>query len=131
MSQSQSLKAKMVTASRTPIKQKCKNFENESASCILSFPSSKNMLPSQKGNKSKFFHHCAFSEGKEKKKSRLEFSLKLASPFHSLGLRKSFLEVNQTILHSLSSAVSRRQQNKVIVDINHGDVKGGHFVDTE
>lgn len=44
------------------------------------FPS-KNMFPfSQKGNKNNFFHQCAFSEGK---KFHLEFSLKLASPFHS------------------------------------------------
>lgn len=70
-----------------------------------------------------------FQEGK--KKSRLELSLKLASPFHSFGLTKFFLEAILTILHSLSSAMSRRQQNKVIVDIDHGYVKGGHFVDTE
>lgn len=73
------------------------------------------------------FHRCAFSGGKKKEKkknSRLEFSLKLASPFHSFVIQTTFAL-------SLSSAVSRRQQNKVIVDIDHGYVEGGHFVDAE
>lgn len=92
------------------------------------FPS-KNMFPffHRKETRAISFHRCAFfwRKKKEKKKnSRLEFSLKLASPFHSFVIQTTFAL-------SLSSAVSRRQQNKVIVDIDHGYVEGGHFVDAE
>lgn len=62
VSQCQSLKAKTVSASHSLIKQKHKNFEDESASCVFSFPPIKNISPSsRKGIESKFFHLYSFS----------------------------------------------------------------------
>lgn len=131
MSEPQSKKT--VSASRTLIKRKRKNFEDESASCVFSFSTVKTcFLLHGRESRASFFLSLLFFY--RRMFSCLKFSFKLASPFHSFCSTKSLWEeVIQTkfALYSVSTGVSRRQQDKVVVDIDHWHVEGRHFVDTE
>lgn len=97
------------------------------------FPPSKNAFPSsQRGTKSKFFKIALFLEVFFFPVFRPHSNL-LALSIGSVTWSFFFWEevIENVCSPSLSSAVSCRQQDKVIVDVDHWHVEGRHFVDTE